>query len=142
MKQQVKLPLYSIYSLIQDMEKMSNDPKMAEQYIRMQDALGVLKDTFMPLINEYKDCLNMPNIDAELDTENGSKSEGKTERDERRFELIKSALQGRLAAIDPRFGFDRSIVRKIAREAIFMADIMLEELEKELPRGEVESNLP
>ena len=130
MKQKVKLPLYSIYSLIQDMEKMGNDPKMAEKYKSMQAALSVLKDTFMPLINEYKDCCNMPDIDAEFDTENGGENDEKKERDERRFELIKSAIQGRLAAIDPRFGFQRSLVRNVAKEAILMADVMLEELEK------------
>ena len=84
----------------------------------------------------------MPDIDAEFDTENGGENDEKKERDERRFELIKSAIQGRLAAIDPRFGFQRSLVGKIAKEAILMADVTLETLEKESSRGEVESDLP
>jgi hypothetical protein len=32
MKQTITLPLYSIYSLIQNMEKMANNPETAKQY--------------------------------------------------------------------------------------------------------------
>ena len=52
MKQTIKLPLYSIYSLINDIEEMANNPETAEQYKNLQSALISLKEAFMPLIND------------------------------------------------------------------------------------------
>lgn len=130
MKQTVKLPLLSIYSLIQDLEEMTHDSVSAEKFQAMQDALNMLKETFMPLIDQYKDCCYMPDVDAVVDTDSNKseQDDNKNEWEQKRFELIKAAMQGRLAAIDPKFGFQRSFVRSIAKDAILMADITIEEL--------------
>lgn len=132
MKQTVKLSLFSIYSLIQDLEKMTPDSVSEERYKAMQEALNMLKETFMPLIDQYKDCCCMPDVDVDIDTDSddSEKEKNKDYWEQKRFELIKSALQGRLAAVDTKYGFEKSYVRKIAREAILMADIMIEELKE------------
>ena len=132
MKQTIKLPLYSIYSLINDIEEMANNPETAEQYNNLQSALNSLKEAFMPLINEYKDCINMPDIHATVDSDDDVEDADSHQPywPDKRFELIKAAMQGRLAAIDPKHGFQKSFVAAIAREAILMADTLIEEMKK------------
>ena len=132
MKQTIKLPLYSIYSLINDIEEMANNPETAEQYKNLQSALNSLKEAFMPLINEYKDCCNMPDIHATVGSGNDIEDEDGDQPywDDKRFELIKAAMQGRLAATDRKLGFQKSFVASIARDAILMADTLIEEMKK------------
>ena len=115
MKQTIKLPLYSIYSLIQNMEEMANNPETAKQYEDLISALDMLKETFMPLIDEYKDCLNMPDIDAMVDTDSDS-GDSDIDWEQRRYELTKAAMQGRVSALDKNFNFD-AMVRPIAMDS-------------------------
>lgn len=129
MKQTIKLPLYSIYSLIQRMEEMANNPEAAKQYEDLLSALDMLKDTFMPFIDEFKDCLNMPNIDAVVDTDSDSR-DSDIDWEQRRYELTKAAMQGRVSALDKNFNFD-AMVRPIARDSIKMADAVIKELKEE-----------
>ena len=68
MKQTIKLPLSSIFSLIQNMEDMAENPA-AEQFKNIQEALNMLKDTFMPLIDEYKGYNMLPDIEATVDAD-------------------------------------------------------------------------
>ncbi len=129
MKQTIKLPLYSIYSLIQKMEEMANNPETAKQYEDLLSALDMLKDTFMPFIDEFKDCLYMPNIDAVVDTDSDS-GDSDIDWEQRRYELTKAAMQGRVSALDKNFNFD-AMVRPIARDSIKMADAVIRELKEE-----------
>ena len=129
MKQTITLPLYSIYSLIQNMEEMANNPETAKQYEDLISALDMLKETFMPLIDEYKDCLNMPDIDAMVDTDSDS-GDSDIDWEQRRYELTKAAMQGRVSALDKNFNFD-AMVRPIARDSIKMADAVIRELKEE-----------
>ena len=129
MKQTIKLPLYSIYSLIQNMEEMANNPETAKQYEDLISALDMLKETFMPLIDEYKDCLNMPDIDAMVDADSDS-GDSDIDWEQRRYELTKAAMQGRVSALDKNFNFD-AMVRPIARDSIKMADAVIRELKEE-----------
>lgn len=129
MKQTIKLPLYSIYSLIQKMEEMANNPETAKQYEDLLSALDMLKDTFMPFIDEFKDCLYMPNIDAVVDTDSDS-GDSDINWEQRRYELTKAAMQGRVSALDKNFNFD-AMVRPIARDSIKMADAVIRELKEE-----------
>ena len=130
MKQTIKLPLLSIYSLIQDMEKMAAVPETAKQYEDLLSTLEVLKETFMPLINEFKDYNNMPDIDADIDTDDMD-SEGARNNDidweQRRYELTKAAMQGRVSALDKNFNY-RAVMPSIAKDSIKMADIIIKEL--------------
>ena len=126
MKQTITLPLYSIYSLIQNMEEMANNPETAKQYEDLLSALDMLKDTFMPLIDEFKDCINMPNIDAMVDTDSDS-GDSDIDWEQRRYELTKAAMQGRVSALDKNFNFD-AMVRPIAMDSIKMADAVIKEL--------------
>ena len=126
MKQTITLPLYSIYSLIQNMEEMANNPETAKQYEDLLSALDMLKDTFMPLIDEFKDCINMPNIDAMVDTDSDS-GDSEIDWEQRRYELTKAAMQGRVSALDKNFNFD-AMVRPIAMDSIKMADAVIKEL--------------
>ena len=129
MKQTIKLPLYSIYSLIQNMEEMANNPETAKQYEDLISALDMLKETFMPLIDEYKDCLNMPDIDAMVDADSDS-GDSDIDWEQRRYELTKAAMQGRVSALDKNFNFD-AMVRPIAMDSIKMADAVIKELKKD-----------
>lgn len=129
MKQTITLPLYSIYSLIQNMEEMANNPETAKQYEDLLSALDMLKDTFMPLIEEFKDCLNMPDIDAMVDTDSDS-GDSDIDWEQRRYELTKAAMQGRVSALDKNFNFD-AMVRPIAMDSIKMADAVIKELKKD-----------
>ena len=133
MKQQIKLPLYSIFSLIHEMEELAKNPATAELYKNMQDALDQLKVAFKPLLEEFANCLNIPDVDATIDTEAKvpERSENTIDWEQRRFELIKSAMQGRLASVDHRFGFQKSFIDSIARDSVKMADSMLEQLKRE-----------
>lgn len=130
MKQTIKLPLSSIYSLIQNMEKMANAPETAKQYEDLLSTLEVLKETFMPLINEFKDCIMMPDIDAAIDTDdvdsdnNGSNA---IDWEQRRYELVKAAMQGRVSALDKNFNY-RAVMPTIAKDSIKMADTIIKEL--------------
>ena len=126
MKQTIKLPLYSIYSLIQNLEEMANNPETAKQYEDLLSALDMLKDTFMPLIDEFKDCINMPNIDAMVDTDSDS-GDSDIDWEQRRYELTKAAMQRRVSALDKNFNFD-AMVRPIAMDSIKMADAVIKEL--------------
>lgn len=128
MKQTIKLPLYSIYSLIQNMEEIVNNPETAKQYGDLLSALDMLKDTFMPLIEEFKDCIDMPNIDAMVDTDSDS-GDSDIDWEQRRYELTKAAMQGRVSALDKNFNFD-AVVRPIAMDSIKMADAVIKELKK------------
>ncbi len=128
MKQIIKLPLYSIYSLIQNMEEMANNPETAKQYKDLLSTLDMLKDTFMPLIEEFKDCIDMPNIDAMVDTDSDS-GDSDIDWEQRRYELTKAAMQGRVSALDKNFNFD-AMVRPIAMDSIKMADAVIKELKK------------
>ena len=129
MKQTIKLPLYSIYSLIQNLEEMANNPETAKQYKDLLSALNMLKDTFMPLIEEFKDCIDMPDIDAMVDTDSDS-GDSDIDWEQRRYELTKAAMQGRVSALDKNFNFD-AMVRPIARDSIKMADAVIKELKKD-----------
>ena len=129
MKQTITLPLYSIYSLIQNMEEMANNPETAKQYEDLLSALDMLKDTFMPLIEEFKDCIDMPNIDAMVDTDSDS-GDSDIDWEQRRYELTKAAMQGRVSAHDKNFNFD-AMVRPIAKDSIKMADAIIKELKKD-----------
>lgn len=130
MKQTIKLPLLSIYSLIQNMEKMANDPETAKQYEDLLSTMEALKETFMPLINEFKDCLNMPDIDATIDTDDmdpeGSENSG-IDWEQRRYELTKAAMQGRVSALEMNFNYS-AVMLSIARDSIKMADTIIKEL--------------
>lgn len=130
MKQTIKLPLLSIYSLIQNMEKMANDPETAKQYEDLLSTMEALKETFMPLINEFKDCLNMPDIDATIDTDDmdpeGSENNG-IDWEQRRYELTKAAMQGRVSALEMNFNYS-AVMLSIARDSIKMADTVIKEL--------------
>lgn len=130
MKQTIKLPLLSIYSLIQNMEKMANDPETAKQYEDLLSTMEALKETFMPLINEFKDCLNMPDIDATIDTDDmdpeGSENSG-IDWEQRRYELTKAAMQGRVSALEMNFNYS-AVMLSIARDSIKMADTVIKEL--------------
>ena len=128
MKQTITLPLYSIYSLIQNMEEMANNPETAKQYENLLSALDMLKDTFMPLLEEFKDCIDMPNIDAMVDTDSDS-GDSDIDWEQRRYELTKAAMQGRVSALDKNFNFD-AMVRPIAMDSIKMADAVIKELKK------------
>jgi len=132
MKQTIKLPLLSIYSLIQNMEKMANDPETAKQYEDLLSTMEALKETFMPLINEFKDCLNMPDIDATIDTDDmdpeGSENSG-IDWEQRRYELTKAAMQGRVSALEMNFNYS-AVMLSIARDSIKMADTVIKELAK------------
>lgn len=132
MKQTIKLPLLSIYSLIQNMEKMANDPETAKQYEDLLSTMEALKETFMPLINEFKDCLNMPDIDATIDTDDmdpeGSENNG-IDWEQRRYELTKAAMQGRVSALEMNFNYS-AVMLSIARDSIKMADTVIKELAK------------
>lgn len=129
MKQTITLPLYSIYSLIQNMEDMANNPETAKQYGDLLSALDMLKDTFMPLLEEFKDCIDMPNIDAMVDTDSDS-GDSDIDWEQRRYELTKAAMQGRVSALDKNFNFD-AMVRPIAKDSIKMADAVIKELKKD-----------
>ncbi len=132
MKQTIKLPLLSIYSLIQNMEKMANVPETAKQYEDLLSTLEVLKETFMPLINEFKDCLMMPDIDAAIDTDDiDSEDYGNNGIDweQRRYELTKAAMQGRISALDKNVNY-RAVMPSIAKDSIKMADTVIKELTK------------
>ena len=130
MKQTIKLPLLSIYSLIQNMVKMANDPETAKQYEDLLSTMEALKETFMPLINEFKDCLNMPDIDATIDTDDmdpeGSENSG-IDWEQRRYELTKAAMQGRVSALEMNFNYS-AVMLSIARDSIKMADTVIKEL--------------
>ena len=132
MKQTIKLPLLSIYSLIQNMEKMANDPETAKQYEDLLSTMEALKETFMPLINEFKDCLNMPDIDATIDTDDmdpeGSENSG-IDWEQRKYELTKAAMQGRVSALEMNFNYS-AVMLSIARDSIKMADTVIKELAK------------
>lgn len=133
MKQTIKLPLYSIYSLIQNMEKMANDPETAKQYEDLLSTMEVLKETFMPLINEFKDCLMMPDIDAAIDTDDfDSDDNGNSGIDweQRRYELTKAAMQGRVSALDKNFNYS-AVMPSIAKDSIKMADAVIKALRKD-----------
>ena len=132
MKQTIKLPLLSIYSLIQNMEKMANVPETAKQYEDLLSTLEVLKETFMPLTNEFKDCLMMPDIDAAIDTDDiDSEDNGNNGIDweQRRYELTKAAMQGRISALDKNVNY-RAVMPSIAKDSIKMADTVIKELTK------------
>lgn len=126
MKQTIKLPLYSICTLIQDIEKKANNPETADQYKDLISALNTLKEAFGPLIDEYKDCLDMPDIDATVDTGNDPEDNG-IDWEQRRYELAKAAMQGRVSALDKNFNFD-AMIRPIANDSIKMADAVIKEL--------------
>ena len=129
MKQTIKLPLSSIYSLIRDLEETTGNPAIAEHLDKMQEAINMLKETFMPLIDQFEDCMSMPNIDAVVDTdcEDGEGTGVQIDWEQRRFELIKAAMQGQISTIDKNFDY-RSIMPTIAKEAIEMADTMMQKL--------------
>ena len=129
MKLTITIPLYSIYSLIQNMEEMANNPEIAKQYEDLLSALDMLKDTFMPLIEEFKDCLNMPDIDAMVDTDSDS-GDSDIDWEQRRYELTKAAMQGRVSALDKNFNFD-AMVRPIVKDSIKMADAIINELKED-----------
>ena len=129
MKKTIKIPLTSIYSLIRDLEKTAGNPAIAEHFENMQEALNMLKETFMPLIEQFEDCMSMPNINAVVDTDRED-NEGTSvhiDWEQRRFELIKAAMQGQISTIDKNFDY-RSIMPTIAKEAIEMADTMMQKL--------------
>ena len=108
---------------------MANNPETAKQYENLLSALDMLKDTFMPFIDEFKDCLYMPNIDAVVDTDSDS-GDSDIDWEQRRYELTKAAMQGRVSALDKNFNFD-AMVRPIARDSIKMADAVIKELKKD-----------
>lgn len=130
MKQTIKLPLFSIYSLIQDMEDMAENPATADKFKEIQDALNMLKETFMPLIDEYKGYNMLPDIDAtvDVDSDDAENHEEGIDWEQRRFELIKAAMQARITALEKNFNF-RSVMSSIAKESIEMADTMLDQME-------------
>jgi hypothetical protein len=133
MRQTVKLPLFTIYSLIQDMEKMANDPKTAKQYKNLLSAMDILKESFMPLIDELKNSIIMPEIDATVDTadlDSERNEDNSIDWEQRRYELAKAAMQGRVSALDKNYNFD-AVMPTIAKHSIKMADILIEELRKD-----------
>ena len=132
MKQSIKLPLSSIFSLIQDMEEIAKNPATAEQFKNIQGALNMLKETFMPLIDEYKGYCMLPDIDATVDVDSDETENHEEEIDweQKRFELIKAAMQARISALEKNFNF-RSVMPSIAKESIEMADTMLKQLKGE-----------
>lgn len=134
MRKRINLPLHSIYSLIQNIEKMENDPATAEQFRKLQNTLIDLKETFMPLIEKYKNCDCMPNLDADIDVDSPKQAakkglDAQIDWEYRRFELVKAAMQGRVSALDAKFDY-RSVMSNIAKDSIKMADSLLEELQK------------
>lgn len=111
------------------MEEIVNNPETAKQYGDLLSALDMLKDTFMPLIEEFKDCIDMPNIDAMVDTDSDS-GDSDIDWEQRRYELTKAAMQGRVSALDKNFNFD-AVVRPIAMDSIKMADAVIKELKED-----------
>ena len=111
---------------------MANDPETAKQYEDLLSTMEALKETFMPLINEFKDCLNMPDIDATIDTDDmdpeGSENNG-IDWEQRRYELTKAAMQGRVSALEMNFNYS-AVMLSIARDSIKMADTVIKELAK------------
>ncbi|MBO7593047.1 MAG: hypothetical protein J6T00_06770 [Bacteroidaceae bacterium] len=134
MKKRINLPLLSIYSLIQKIEEMEKDPATAEQFRNLQHALNDLRETFLPLIDKYKNCDNMPNLDADVEVDAPKQTtkkdyDAQVEWEYRRFELVKAAMQGRVSALDLKYDY-RSVMPNIARDSIKMADTLLEEFRK------------
>lgn len=113
---------------------MENDPATAEQFRKLQNTLIDLKETFMPLIEKYKNCDCMPNLDADIDVDSPKQAakkglDAQIDWEYRRFELVKAAMQGRVSALDAKFDY-RSVMSNIAKDSIKMADSLLEELQK------------
>ena len=126
MKQKIKLPLFSIYSLIQKLEEMSNNPVAAEEHKELLSALGFLKESFMPLINEFKDCNSMPDLDVTVDSERELDNKD-IDWEQRKYELSKAAMQGRISALDKNTNY-RAVMNSIAKDSIKMADTLINEL--------------
>lgn len=126
MKQTIKLPLSTINFLIQNIEEMANDPETAKRYEGFLSAMEMLKETFMPLIDEFKDCIMMPDIDATVDT-GDIDSENGINWEQRRYELTKAAMQGRVSALDKNFNYN-AVMPTIAKDSIKMADTIIKEL--------------
>lgn len=123
MKQIIKIPLFSINSLIHSIEELASKPETANQYKELLSALKVLKDSFMPLIEEFKDCNNVPDIDALIDTKNVRDNHG-IDWEQRRYELTKAAMQGRVSALDKNYNY-RAVMQSIAKDSIKMADTVI-----------------
>lgn len=128
MKQTIRIPLLSIYSLIQNMEEMAKNPISAEEHKELLSALSVLKESFMPLINEFKDYNRMPDIDATVDVEMESGTNG-IDWEQRRYELTKAAMQGRVSALDKSYNY-RAVMNTIAKDSVKMADTVINELKE------------
>ena len=128
MKKIIKLPLYSINSLINSLEELASNPEVANQYKELLSALNILKDSFMPLIEEFKDCNNMPDIEALIDPENEQDNHG-IDWEQRRYELTKAAMQGRVSALDKNVNY-RAVMQSIAKDSLKMADTVIAEMKE------------
>lgn len=127
MKQTISLPLYSIYSLIRELDELKENPETAKQFEGILSSLNALKETFMPLIDEYKDCMNMPDIDATIDSDSDINTNSDIDWEQRRYELTKAAMQGRISSLEKNFNY-KSMMPTIAKEAVMMAETMIKEM--------------
>ena len=130
MKQTIKLPLLTIHSLIQDMEEMAKNPETAKRYEGLLSSLDIIKEAFMPLIEEFKDCIMMPDIEATFDTDSQDDRNNDIDWEQRRYELTMAAMQGRVSALEKNYNY-RAVMPSIAKDSIKMADTVIEELRKD-----------
>lgn len=64
-------------------------------------------------------------VDTDSDSEDSD-----IDWEQRRYELTKAAMQGRVSALDKNFNFD-DMVRPIARDSIKMADAVIKEFKED-----------
>ena len=120
------LPLLKINSLIKSLEEKLE----TSENLEFADVLQTLQEIFGPLIAEFEGCVVMPDLtinvpdDKECEEEN---KESNIDWEQRRFELIKAAMQGRISAMDKNMDFD-SFKTSIARFSIKMADEQIERM--------------
>lgn len=107
------LPLQHLFSLIQSMEKGNANSELASQ-------LKELKEILNPLFEEYKDCYMMPDIPVSYGEEDGNE-EKEIDWEQRRYELTKAAMEGRIACFDKQVDFD-GFTTSIAQFCVKMAD--------------------
>ena len=107
------LPLQHLFSLIQSMEDENSNSELANQ-------LKELKEILNPLFEEYKDCCMMPDIPVNYGEEGGNE-ENEIDWEQRRYELTKAAMEGRIACFDKQVDFN-SFTTSIARFSVKMAD--------------------
>lgn len=120
------LPLLKINSIIKTLEERLESTDDNE----LADVLNTLQETFGPLIAEYEGCLVMPDLTINVPGDKECKEENKESSidwEQRRFELIKAAMQGRISTMDKNCQFE-SFMTSIARFSIKMADEQIERM--------------